>query len=79
MPQAPQLALSVRVSTSQPFTGSRSQSAKPVAQAITAQAPAAQVAVALGSAHARPQAPQLDALVVRLVSQPLAAAPSQSP
>ena len=76
---APQLALSVRVSTSQPLAGLRSQSAKPVAQAITAQAPTAQVAVALGSAHTRPQAPQLDALVLRSVSQPLVARPSQSP
>jgi hypothetical protein len=79
VPQAPQPALSVRVSTSQPFAGLPSQSEKPAAQAITAQAPTAQVAVALGSAHTRPQAPQLDALVVRSVSQPLGLRPSQSP
>ena len=41
--------------------------------------PAAQVDVALERAQARPQAPQLAALVWVLVSQPLAAAPSQSP
>jgi hypothetical protein len=71
--------LSVAVFTSQPLEGSPSQSAKPVAQVVTAHALAAQVAVALGSAHARPHAPQLAALVRRSVSQPLPAAPSQSP
>jgi hypothetical protein len=44
-----------------------------------AHAPEVQVEVALGSAHARPQAPQLDGLVRVLVSQPLAARPSQLP
>jgi hypothetical protein len=78
-PHAPQLALSVRVSTSQPLAGLRSQSAKPVAHAATAHAPTAHVAVALGSAQARPQAPQFAALVVSSASHPLAAAPSQSP
>jgi nicotinate-nucleotide--dimethylbenzimidazole phosphoribosyltransferase len=79
VPHAPQLALSLRVSTSQPLAALPSQSTKPVAQAATAQAPAAQVGVALGSAQARPQAPQFAALVRVSVSQPLAAAPSQSP
>jgi hypothetical protein len=79
VPQAPQLALSVRVSTSQPLAGLASQSAKPVAQASTAHAPTAQVAVALGRAQNRPQDPQLAALVVTSVSQPLLARPSQSP
>jgi hypothetical protein len=78
-PHAPQAALSVRVSTSQPLAGLMSQSAKPAAQAVTAHAPAAHDAVALGSAHARPQAPQWVVAVVTSVSQPLAAAPSQSP
>jgi hypothetical protein len=50
-----------------------------VAHAATAHAPAAHAAVALGSAQVRPQAPQLAALAVRSVSQPLAASPSQSP
>ena len=79
VPQAPQLALSVPVFTSQPFTGSRSQSAKPAAQVATAQAPPAQVALAWGSAQARPQEPQLVALVWRLVSQPSLAVALQSP
>jgi hypothetical protein len=69
----------VRVSASHPLAGLPSQSAKPAAQARTAQAPTVQVAVALGSAHARPQAPQLGALAVSSASQPLEASPSQSP
>jgi hypothetical protein len=44
-----------------------------------AQAPEAQVAEALGSEHARPHTPQLEALERVSVSQPLAATPSQSP
>jgi len=79
LPQAPQLALSVRVSTSQPLAGLPSQSAKPEAQAATVQAPTVQVAVALGRAHILPQAPQWRALAVRSASQPLEARPSQSP
>ena len=79
MPHAPQLALSVRVSTSHPLAGLRSQSAKPAAQVATAHAPTVQVAVALGSAQVRPHAPQLASVVPRSVSQPLDAAPSQSP
>ena len=79
MPHAPQLALSVRVSTSQPLAGSRSQSAKPAAHAATPQLPPAHVALAWGSAHARPHAPQLASLVCRLVSQPSLAVPLQSP
>jgi hypothetical protein len=79
VPHAPQLALSVAVLTSQPLVGSWSQSVKPAAQAMTAHAPRVQVEVALGSVHARPQAPQLEALEERSVSQPLGAVPSQSP
>ncbi len=79
VPHAPQLALSERVSTSQPSEGLALQSAKPAAQATSEQPPAAQVAVALGRAQARPQAPQLVRVVWTLVSQPLEAAPSQSP
>jgi hypothetical protein len=78
VPQPPQLALSLRVSTSQPLAALPSQSRKPVAQAAIAQAPAAQVEVALGSAQTRPHAPQLTALVWVSTSQPLAAVPSQS-
>ena len=79
VPQAPQLALSVRVSTSQPLAGSRSQSAKPAAQAATTHAPAVQAEVALGRAHTRPHAPQLVASALSSVSHPSVAAPSQSP
>ena len=46
---------------------------------MIAHAPAVQVDEAFGSTQARAQAPQLVALVWVLVSQPLAAAPSQSP
>jgi hypothetical protein len=46
---------------------------------VIAQAPAAQVALALERAQARPQAPQCVALVWVLASQPLAGLPSQSP
>jgi hypothetical protein len=79
VPQAPQLVLSVRVLTSQPLAGLPSQSSKPAAQAITAHAPAVQVAVALARLHARPQPPQFCRLVRTSVSQPLAAMASQSP
>ncbi len=79
VPHAPQWALSVRVSTSQPLLGSPSQSEKPAAHADTPQAPAAHCAVALGSTHARPHTPQLVALARTSVSQPLRASPSQSP
>ena len=78
-PQTPQLALSLRLRTSQPLAALMSQSRKPAAQAVTPHAPPAQAEVALGSEHVRPQAPQWALLVPRLVSQPLPAAPSQSP
>ncbi len=58
---------------------SPSQSPKPALQLPTAHAPEAQAAVALGTLHARPQAPQCALVLVVLVSQPLAALPSQSP
>ena len=79
VPQAPQLALSVRVSTSQPLAATRSQSAKPGEQAAIVQPPDEQAAVALGSAQARPQTPQFATAVWRFISQPFAAVPSQSP
>ena len=79
VPQVPQFALSVRASTSQPFDGSPSQSAKPVRHAAIPQRPPLHAAVAFGSTHARPHAPQLAALVSRSVSQPFGAMPSQSP
>jgi hypothetical protein len=76
-PQAPQL-VTVRVLVSQPLSTSRSQSAKPEAQ-LSAQFPVLQVGVALAVLQASRQAPQCCAEVLRLVSQPLAALPSQSP
>ncbi len=60
----PQLARSVCRFTSQPFAGLRSQSAKPALHVAIAHAPAAQLAVALGSEHTRPHIPQLLTLVV---------------
>src|SRR5690242_4799298 len=59
VPQAPQLFASVRVSTSQPFAGSPSQSAKPGLHAKP-HAPAVHVATALATVavHATPQPPQ---------------------
>ncbi len=79
VPQPPQLALSVRMFTSQPFDGLASQSRCPVVHEPTAQAPPTQVAVANDSEQARPQAPQFAAVVLRFVSQPLAAMASQLP
>ena len=57
--QAPQFEAEVRVSTSQPFEGSPSQSAKPVAQAGT-QAPETHALAVVPTlvAQAAPQAPQ---------------------
>jgi len=78
-PHAPQLALSVRVSTSQPLLATRSQSAKPGSQAATAHSPAPQDERAWASRQALPQPPQCAALEAVSVSQPLPAAPSQSP
>jgi hypothetical protein len=76
-PQAPQL-LTLRVLVSQPLSTSRSQSAKPAPQ-VSAQFPVLQVGVALAVLQASRQAPQCSAEVLRLVSQPLVALPSQSP
>ena len=57
-PQAPQWALLVRVSVSQPLATLPSQSPKPALQAVIAHALARQSAVALARVHARPHAPQ---------------------
>jgi len=75
--QPPQLLGSVAVSTSHPFAAAMSQSWKPVLQLAIVQTPAAQPLTAFGSMHALPQPPQLPGLVSVLVSQPLAALPSQ--
>ncbi len=77
--QAPQLALSVFVFTSQPFAGLPSQSAKPALHAPIAQVPAAHVAPAFANEQRIPHPPQLFTSVARtFVSQPVLASPSQS-
>jgi len=76
-PQAPQWALLLRVSVSQPFAAAPSQSAVPAEQAVVTHRRSTQVAP--GPEHAVPQAPQWVADVRRSVSHPLAALPSQFP
>jgi hypothetical protein len=78
-PQLPQFFASVASVTSQPFAALLSQSAKPVLQEVMVQALFAQPALAFVSKHVFPHAPQFIAFVARLVSQPFAAMPSQSP
>ena len=68
-PHEPQLAVEVFVSVSQPFASTPSQSAKGAVHDAISQTPAPQLAVAFGSAHAWPQAPQLTT-VSRFVSHP---------
>ncbi len=72
-PHTPQLAPSVLLSTSQPFDGIESQSAKPGAHAHT---PDTQ---ACPAAHARPQPPQLRGSLSNSASHPVEVSPSQSP
>src|SRR5207248_3052632 len=57
--QAPQLASSVPVFTSQPFAAAPSQLAKPALHVPRPQTPAVQVAPALANAQRTPQPPQL--------------------
>jgi len=78
-PQAPQLAASVVVFTSQPLLGSPSQSAKGAVQVSTAHFPPLHKAEAWGKSQGASQAPQWSASVFRFVSQPLAVSPSQLP
>ncbi len=77
-PQAPQLPTLPRLA-SQPLAALPSQLPKPVLQLATVHAPPAHPAVALGSEHAAPQRPQLEGVVLVLVSHPLATLPSQLP
>jgi hypothetical protein len=78
-PQRPQLSTVVRRSTSHPSAAFMLQSAKPSLHRKP-HIPLAHVAVALGGAgHGLPQRPQLLALALVSVSQPLAALLSQSP
>ncbi len=78
LPQRPQCAGALRVSTSQPLAGSPSQSAKPGLQAPTPQRPATHAPAALAGAQTMPQPPQLRASARASTSQPLVVAPSQS-
>lgn len=73
--QVPQLLISVKTSVSQPVAKVASQSEKPMAQVTTLHSPAAHPTVAtlvlaIGT-HVAPQEPQLVALVLMLISQPL--------
>jgi hypothetical protein len=78
LPHAPQLAGFVCVLTSQPLAALMSQSAKPILQLATRHVPAAHAGAPLGVEHTLPHAPQLDAFVCVLTSQPLAGFRSQS-
>jgi len=78
VPHVPQLVSVVRRSVSQPLAALTSQSPKPIAHAVRAQAPMTQLDDACGSEHTRPHAPQFEALVRTSTSHPLADAPSQS-
>jgi hypothetical protein len=79
LPHAPQLALLAVRSVSQPFAGLPSQSPKPVAQVAMAQRPMVHAAEALGTWQRLTHAPQRAGSLFKLVSQPLAGSPSQSP
>ncbi len=72
------MALDVR-SASHPFEAIASQSPRPVVHAPTAHTPAAQVTVAVpGNEHRELHAPQFEASVRVLISQPFEAVESQS-
>lgn len=78
-PHRPQFARLVRMSTSQPSAALPLQLPKPGAHEATVQAPSAHPAVAFEREHSRPHSPQWAGVVLRSVSQPFAAFPSQSP
>ncbi len=63
LPQAPQWAALVCVSTSQPSSARRLQSEKPTSHAPTAHDPDTHAGVALATLHAAPHAPQWAASV----------------
>src|SRR3954447_14905236 len=75
--QSPQCLGSLKRSVSHPSCGLWLQSPNPFSQAPSWQDPSTQEAEAC-VAQWIPQAPQLSALVARLVSQPLSYLPSQS-
>jgi hypothetical protein len=76
-PQAPQWAVALAVSTSQPSATLALQSPRPAAQ-VMPHAPIAHVAAPPAALHALPQPPQLETLVVVFTSQPFMTARSQS-
>ena len=77
MPQAPQLVTLRVTSVSQPVAGLPSQLPKPVLQAPSTHDEDEHVAPAWAKLQTIPQAPQLSASLVMLVSQPLVTLPSQ--
>jgi hypothetical protein len=80
LPQRPHAALFAEVASSHPFAALPSQSPKPSAHAVIAQAAAAQVALATFAVRQlRPHAPQCATLDASSTSHPLAASPSHSP
>jgi hypothetical protein len=78
VPQAPQFKTLVCVLTSQPLVATPSQLPNPALQVPSVHAPDAHDSEAFAKSHCAPQDPQFER-VVRLVSQPLAALPSQLP
>ena len=79
MPQPPQLLGSALVAISQPSAGNPLQFAKPVLHEPKEHTPPEHTPLALGYEQTVPHALQLDALVLRLTSQPLLTIPSQLP
>lgn len=78
LPQVPQLLTSVLVLASQPLAGLPSQLAKPELHATSWHVPDTQAARPFAAAQTFPQVPQF-VIVVRDVSQPFVALPSQLP
>jgi hypothetical protein len=78
-PQAPHALTLESVFVSQPFVETPSQLPHPVLHVPRVHTPELQVSVAFARLHTRPHAPQFARLVLRFVSHPLAALPSQSP
>jgi hypothetical protein len=78
LPQAPQWATVILVSTSQPVATTPSQLPNPASHDVIAQLPVVHDSTALDRLQATPQAPQFTRLV-SAASQPLAVFPSQSP
>lgn len=78
VPHAPQLETLVCVLTSQPFAATPSQLPNPALHVPRVHDPDAHDSDAFARSQIAPQAPQF-VRVVRLVSQPLAALPSQFP